>query len=63
MAIIDGTKPVQAVSCDLCGTNFDRPLKSKQDSWGGIWKDVSITVYPNVGEPEGIFQMYANIKV
>ncbi len=64
MAILDTTKPVQAVQCDLCGIKFDRPLKQNAiSSLGGIWEDVSIAIYPNVGKSDSLWGGAGNIRV
>jgi flavorubredoxin len=47
--IIDNVEPKQQLSCDLCGGLFNRTVKSEHDLSFGMWKDVSIAIYPNVG--------------
>ena len=63
MAIVDNVNPVQAVSCDLCGVRFDRPVKSDHAFSFGMWKDVSISIYPNLGKSEDSFSGRGCIRI
>lgn len=63
MAIVDNTEPKQAVSCDLCGVRFDRPVKSDYDFIFEMWKDVSISIYPNLGKSDDSFSGKGYIRI
>jgi hypothetical protein len=62
MAILDEINPVQAVQCDLCGSKFNRPMKSEALSFSSQWEDVSIRISPNLGKP-GTFGMKPSIHI
>lgn len=52
MAIVNDINPVQRVSCDLCGIEFDRAIdvESNLSLSRDPFEDVSITIWPQVGK-------------
>lgn len=62
MAILEKLQPTQAVQCDLCGVRFDRQIATDMIRSG--WEDVSITIWPNIGDSgERLFSSKGYIKI